>query len=113
MDYHSIGRKIRDARKAKNLRQEDLAEQTGLSVKYIGMLERGEKMPALETLVKIANCLGVSSDMLLCEVLNMGYKVKDSQFAEKIEGLPKAEKDRIYDVVDILIRHAKNEQSLS
>ena len=51
------------------LRQEDLAEKTDLTTNYIGMVERGEKIPSLETFIKIVNALGVSSDMVLTDVL--------------------------------------------
>jgi transcriptional regulator with XRE-family HTH domain len=48
----SVGVNIRKYRLSKNLRQEDLAEKTNLSVTYIGMIERGEKTPSLETLIQ-------------------------------------------------------------
>ncbi len=107
MNIDSIGKNIREARLALNLRQEDLAERTDLSAKYIGMIERGEKVPALQTLIKIANCLGVSSDLLLREVLVSGYQLRGSLLADKIDTLSDEEKSRIYDVVDILIKHAQ------
>ena len=53
MNYDSIGKNIRSYRIKRKLRQEDLAEITDLSVTYIGMVERGEKIPALETFIKI------------------------------------------------------------
>jgi len=59
----TIGANIRKCRLAKKLRQEDLAEKTNLSVTYIGMIERGEKTPALETLINILNALGVSAEL--------------------------------------------------
>ena len=43
MELESIGRNIRKFRHLRELRQEDLAEMTGLSTNYIGALERGEK----------------------------------------------------------------------
>lgn len=107
MNIDSIGKNIREARLALNLRQEDLAERTDLSAKYICMIERGEKVPALQTLIKIANCLGVSSDLLLREVLVSGYQLRGSLLADKIDTLSDEEKSRIYDVVDILIKHAQ------
>lgn len=107
MNIDSIGKNIREARLALNLRQEDLAERTDLSAKYIGMIERREKVPALQTLIKIANCLGVSSDLLLREVLVSGYQLRGSLLADKIDTLSDEEKSRIYDVVDILIKHAQ------
>ena len=48
MELESIGRNIRKFRLMRNLRQEDLAEMAGLSINYVGALERGEKIPSLE-----------------------------------------------------------------
>ena len=68
MNYESIGKKIRACRIRKHLRQEDLAEKTDLSVTYIGMVERGEKLPAMETFINILNALEVSADVILADV---------------------------------------------
>ena len=51
MKLNSIGGHIREYRIAKKLRQQDLAEKINVSVNYIGMIERGEKLPSLETLI--------------------------------------------------------------
>lgn len=103
--YESIGKNLRKYRLQKKLRQEDLAELTGLSANYIGMVERGEKVPALETFITILNALEVSADVVLADVLATGYRVKDSLLAEKIASLSKNERERIYAVIDILIQH--------
>lgn len=63
MKLDTIGKNIRKFRLARKLRQEDLAEKTDLTTNYIGMVERGEKIPSLETFIKIVNALGVSSDI--------------------------------------------------
>ena len=78
MNFESIGKNIRTYRMKKKLRQEDLAELTELSVTYIGMVERGEKIPALETFIKILNALEVSADVILADVLKNGYEIKGS-----------------------------------
>ena len=53
MNLNSIGKNIRKYRTAKGLRQEDIAERAGLSTNYVGMIERGEKIPSLETFINI------------------------------------------------------------
>ena len=103
--YESIGKNIRKYRLEKKLRQEDLAERAGLSTNYIGMVERGEKIPALETFITILNVLEVSADVILADVLATGYRVKDSLLAEKMAKLSKDERERIYAVIDTLIQH--------
>ena len=106
MGLESIGKNIRKYRVLRKLRQEDLAEKADLSVNYIGDLERGEKLPALDTFITIANALEVSADMLLCDVVTASYAVKDSLLHEKISKLSDKDRARIYDVIDTLIKHS-------
>ena len=108
MNTSSIGKRIRRYREAKGWRQEDFAEKTGLSVTYTGMIERGEKLPRLETFITIANVLEVSADLLLADVLTTGYTVKFSELTEKIASLSPSERDRIYSVVDTMIKFEQN-----
>ena len=107
MELESIGKNIRKFRLLKKLRQEDLAEKAGLSTNYIGAVERGEKIPALETFIDIVNALGVSSDMILCEVVDTGYEVKNSLLAEKLEKVSSEDRAKIYEVVETMLRHSK------
>ncbi len=107
MDYDSIGKNIRKYRLAKMLRQEDLAEKAGLSSTYIGIIERGEKIPSLETFITILNALEVSSDMVLLDVLKTGYDVKDSLLHEKLSKIIPEDRQKIYSVVDTMLSHSK------
>ena len=106
MTTDSIGRNIRKYRMEKKMRQEDLAEKTGLSANYIGMLERGEKLPALDTFISILNALGITADAVLCDVLENGYTVKNSMLNDKLQSLPETERNKIYEVIDTLIKHS-------
>ena len=108
MNTSSIGKRIRKYREAKGWRQEDFAEKIGLSVTYTGMIERGEKVPKLETFIIIANALEVSADLLLVDVLSTGYDIKSSQITEEIASLTPSERDRIYSVVNNMIDFEKN-----
>jgi len=71
------------------------------------MVERGEKIPSLETFIKIVNALGVSSDMILTDVLETGYTVKNSMLNEKLEKLAPEDRNRIYEVIDTLVKQSK------
>ena len=106
MNSRMIGKRIRLYRESKKWTQEEFAEKVGLSLTYIGMLERGDKIPKLETFIRIANTLEVSADMLLADVLTTGYSVKSTEMTSKLEKLPSDERERIYAVVDTLIQHA-------
>lgn len=103
MKLDSIGKNIRKFRVDRKVRQEDLAEMTNLSTAYIGMVERGEKTPSLETFLAIVNALNISADMVLYEVLSTGYDIKTSLINDKIESLPTNDKKLIYDVIEAII----------
>ena len=107
MRLESIGKNIRKYRLMRKLRQEDLAEKADLSINYVGAIERGEKTPSLESLISIINALGVSADMILADVLDNGYLVKDSLLAQKLDKLSVEDRSQIYDVIDPMIKHSK------
>ncbi|KAA8674083.1 helix-turn-helix domain-containing protein [Clostridium sp. HV4-5-A1G] len=60
-----VGRRIRGKREELNLTREKFAEMVDLSTLYIGQLERGERQMSLTALVRIANCLHVTTDYLI------------------------------------------------
>ncbi len=60
-----IGRNVRKIREKKGFTQEKLALDAGLNRAYIGYIERGERNPSTDTLVKIAKALKVSPKDLL------------------------------------------------
>lgn len=60
-----IGKNVRRIREKKEITQEKLAFDADLNRAYIGYIERGERNPSTETLVKIAKALKVSPKDLL------------------------------------------------
>ena len=54
-----IGKQIRYLRRIKDISQETLAKQTGVTVGWIGRIERGVHLPNIRLLVKIARALQV------------------------------------------------------
>lgn len=56
-----LGRKLRTLRKLKGYTQEKLGEKSGISYKFIGEIERGKVNPSFDTLVRIADALGISA----------------------------------------------------
>lgn len=67
IDYILLGSRIRKARERNGTTQERLAEACSLSCAHIGHIERGTRIPSLETICKIAHVLNVSIDSLLID----------------------------------------------
>ena len=60
-----FGRRLRSLRTDRGLTQQQLGEKAGLSYKYLGAIERGEKNPSLKVIDKLARALAVEPrDML-------------------------------------------------
>jgi len=64
-DYRELGRRVRDLRQEKHLTQEELAELVGISVSFVGHIERAEKMASMETIARLCDILDVPADYLL------------------------------------------------
>lgn len=67
MDYYKIGQRIRKARKAHRLSQEELAEKINISTTHMSHIETGNTKLSLAVLVDIAAVLETSTDDLLSD----------------------------------------------
>ena len=66
-DNKKIGERIRNARKAKDLSQEQLGEKLGVSFQAVSTWEQGKFIPDSDHLPKLAKVLGISLDSLFAE----------------------------------------------
>ena len=69
IDYTALGKRIRNTRQTKKMTQEQLAEMCALSAAHIGHIERGTRIPSLDTVFRIAQALDVSLDYLIFDSL--------------------------------------------
>ncbi|MBO5207789.1 MAG: helix-turn-helix transcriptional regulator [Lachnospiraceae bacterium] len=107
MNWKIIGQNIKKKRIEKSWSQAVLAEKADLSIAYIGMIERGKKLPRLETLVKIANVLEATSDELLEGAVNKQPEIRMSEYITRMKDIPEQDRERIYEVLDILLKYGK------
>jgi transcriptional regulator with XRE-family HTH domain len=64
VNSREIGLKIRARRKVLRLRQRDVAELAGVTLRGLTDLERGQANPTLKQLIKIANVLGLEFNLI-------------------------------------------------
>lgn len=66
---NQLGENIRRARRSRKVSQEALALTAGLSVTYLGTIERGQSNPSMKTLLRICFALERTlPDLLPCSV---------------------------------------------
>lgn len=63
--YAEIGRRICALRHEKKLTQEQLAEKAGISLSFMGHIERGTRKLSLETLYRLIAALDCSPEEIL------------------------------------------------
>lgn len=61
---NSFGQTIKEARIAAGMTQDSLAEQAGVTPRYIMAIENGNKYPRMPVLLKIIRALKISADTI-------------------------------------------------
>ena len=64
IDFSLVGRRVREARIARGMTAEMLAERVDLATESLRHIEIGSSKPSLQALYRIASVLGVSMDYL-------------------------------------------------
>lgn len=70
MIYENFGRRVQQQRKLARMTQEQLSEKAGISLSFLGHIERGTRKASVDTVVKLCNALGISPNLLLQDSLN-------------------------------------------
>lgn len=102
MDIISIGHRIKLARERLGLTQEDFSSLVGLSPTYISTIERGLKLPKMDTFIRIANVLDVPADYLLADVVNRSSEDCLTEITKSLSSLPEKERKKICAIIKIL-----------
>ena len=104
MDQVAIGARIKAARERVHLTQEQLAEIIDISPTHMSVIERGVKTPKLDTFVRIANALGVSTDALLQDVVVPANESILAELSVRIGRLPQKDQERILNAIRALTK---------
>ena len=75
-DFSSLGENLKAIREKRNLNLSDVSELTGISKAMLSKIERGESVPTITTVWKIANGLKITLNALAGKADN-SYIVKD------------------------------------
>ena len=97
----------------KNWSQADLANKLEVSRVIVGKYERNEASPSIDIAKKMADAFEISLDFLVGDGKNAHYNKKTLQIIEDIEALEPTTKDKLYFLVNAIIRDSKTRQAYS
>lgn len=74
---NKFGQTIKNARQAIGLTQDDLAELTGVTTRYIMAIENENKQPSMKVLFKLIRTLKISTDTIFFPEIQQADKKKE------------------------------------
>lgn len=110
IDYSVIGSRIKQARLAKNMTQEDLADKIDISVAFLSRVERGNSHINLKRLNQICGLLDVSEGYLLNGASSSSENYLDKEFTDLIKSVSPEKQKLIYNVAKTIAETDMNEE---
>ena len=98
LDYNIIGSRIKEARLAKKLTQEDLSEKLDISVAFLSRVERGNSHINLKRLNQVSEILEVSEGYLLNGASSSQKNYLDEEFAKLLKSCSPEKQKLIYTI---------------
>ena len=104
-----MGAIFKTARKRAGLTQEQVAEQIDITPRFLMGLEKGEKRPSLEVLLRLAHLLNIPGDTLIHPQLSFVDK-EDQEFLRLFMELSARDKKIILAAVHEMLNHSHTEK---
>ena len=101
IDYKLIGQRIKQARKRKNMTQEDLAEKLNVSIGYVSQVERGITKISLDLLGAISTILDCNVASLISESATLSNNYMMTEIIEAIKKLDDKKRKYIFEIIKI------------
>lgn len=99
LDFKAIGQRIKIARIRKKLTQDTVSELINITPSHMSNIETGKSTVSLQTLIAIANVLGVSIDELLCDVILDSKVIFEKELSEVLKDCNEYEIRVLVDIV--------------
>jgi transcriptional regulator with XRE-family HTH domain len=83
--HKPLGERLKDIRVEKGMGLDFLANETGFSIEYLTLVEKGSIMPPVATILRISRALEIDSGILLREEREEADKTKEEGFRKRTE----------------------------
>lgn len=106
-ELQQIGSRVKQARLARHMTQQQLAEEADISVSFLSNIENGRQSMNLRALIAISDALNVSADSLIKEVPRTASHIAEEIERELTSCTPK-EREAILQLVQFMKRSLSN-----
>lgn len=100
---NGLGKRIKQLRRERHITAEAFAESVDISISFLREIERGNKKPALDNFVKIANALNVTADALLCDSVDMAKPAVLNRITQKMGTLSRNQLNMVEAIFDTML----------
>lgn len=97
-----IGERVRQARLAKGMSQNDLCDATGLSISFISNVETGKQSMNIRKLLLISDALNVSTDWLLRNNTSTSIAISAEELTKELESCTPKEREILLKLVQTI-----------
>ena len=104
MNKSALGKTLRQVRLEKCYSQQALSERAGIGNVYLGEIERGLKMPSLNSFIKIIEALDISADYVLRGELTSGKEYIYDELTQKLKRLTPKQRKTAADILDAYLK---------
>jgi transcriptional regulator with XRE-family HTH domain len=116
-DMAAFATRLKTLRESRKLTQTRLAELIGVNSRAYNRWERGNFIPQLETLMKIADVLNVTLDELTGRTTTVSEPAVHNQklyaLLQEVDVLPDADQQALIILMDSLVKRAKMDRVLT
>lgn len=102
---NTFGKRLKELRENKNLRQSDIAKECGIAVPSYANWEQGRTLPPINQIPVLADFFGVSADYLL----GVSKKEAAERLISRMEGLSDNAKSIVMSLVDEMLGKKSDE----
>ena len=105
MDKVVLGKRIKEQRVLRNLKQDKFAEMIGITNVHMSEIERGNKAPGMETFIRIVNILDVPADLFLRYETNGAKPYILNDITEKMKDLTPPQLKMIEELFNVALEN--------
>ena len=100
VNYEELGNRIRSRRQLLGKTQKQVAQEVNVAPSFYSNIERGLRVPSVDTLVAIANALDTGLDLLLVDSLVNAIPRRSAEEMRVIRRFLREEFEKIVDAED-------------